>query len=356
MKVCDIDLCPFRSFASQHVDLQADRVLITGKNGRGKSNILEALSFLSIGKSVRGARDQQAVPHGAAYFDIGATCSRKGDSLRLRLFYSRSDGKHAFADGEPLPRVSDLLGLLRTVHFAPEDVSLVLRFPAQRRRLLDILISQARPEYLRALQRYHRVLAQRNALLRGPGLPAAAVLEPWTQQLATLGGALRQHRLDALAALQAPFASCVGQFGTADEQLALRYQGPDAADTPQEQQLLEELHRRQRRELEIGYTLAGPHRDDLLFLLDGQPADAYASAGQLKTALIAWKVAEVHFLAQGAYGQPVLLLDDALSELDADRGQALMEMVDACGQVILTSCQPVPAATARGFVRVHLED
>lgn len=358
MRIRELSLQPFRNFDRTQLRLEADRILISGANGRGKSNLLEAISYLSIGKSVRGAKDEQAVPHGGQHFDVRALCDGARPCQELRLFYARDGGKKAFHNGTQLPRVLDMLGLFRTAHFSPEDVSLVLRFPAQRRRLLDILISQADPQYLHDLQRYQRVLLQRNHLLRGHTTaagpdPGAQGLDSWTAQLARLGARLRARRLEVIGAIGATFAAYCRRFSGGREEAALEYLGP-SAQGPTEEGLAAELAALRRQEQRLGFTLCGPHRDDLVFLLNGQPADAFASEGQLKTLLIAWKMSEACFLQQRSGDAPVLLLDDVFSELDEERTHELLESIDGFEQVLVTSPKPLAADIAAGFEQVHL--
>jgi len=247
------------------------------------------------------------------------------------------------------------VGRFRTVHFAPEEVSLVLRFPGQRRRLLDILICQRSPEYLRALQHYQRVLAQRNALLRGGGSSGSASLAVWTEQLAAAGGVLRQERLNAIATLEAPFAGWVRRLAPSDGEARIAYRGAPDDNGIQGELMLEQLREKAQQELQVGYTLAGPHRDDVSFVLDERPVHVYGSEGQLKSILIAWKLAEVVLLEEDGMGQPVLLLDDVLSELDEARVAALMDTIDGFEQVILSSPRPVATALGDGFQCLALE-
>jgi DNA replication and repair protein RecF len=354
------------------VPFEADRVLIVGPNGRGKSNILEAISYLSIGKSVRGARDWQAVPHGETSFDVQAECTEGQHHRLLRLFYGRREGKTAFVDGAPLLRLADLVGTFPTVHFSPEDVSLVLRFPAQRRRLLDLLISQSSVEYLRDLQRYQHVLMQRNHLLRNGRPPRSALpgatkfqegrpsteartLEPWDAQLVQLGAQLRGRRLKALVSLGKFLRQYYGRFSSAHEEAAIEYRGTQGAEREElEEELRGQLDQHRRQERLLGHTLCGAHRDDLVFVLNGQPAEGFASEGQLKTMLLSWKLAEARYLEQQRGCQPVLLLDDALSELDAHRASQVLEIADEFNQVLITTPhEPEPAFGAR-FVRLRL--
>lgn len=361
MRIRELTLRPFRNFAAIHLGFAADHVLIFGPNGRGKSNILEAISYLSIGKSVRGAKDQHVVPHGEDFFDIRALCSDGRHDQQVRVFYSKKEGKKAFVDATPLPRVSELLGTFRTVHFSPEDVSLVLRFPAQRRRLLDILIAQSSAAYLRYMQRYYRVLAQRNHLLRTAkksrhGLVDGQVMEAWDVQLVDLGAQLRLYRLEALNKLRAPFLRYYGHFALADEEAAIVYQGAKEQDLEAlRAELREALSRRREQETQIGYTLCGPHRDDLKFILNGEPAELYASEGQLRTILISWKLAEARYMEEQTGQQPVLLLDDAFSELDSGRIGELLDIVGEFEQVVATTPQEPNTRQEARFESIDLQ-
>ncbi|MYF93775.1 MAG: DNA replication and repair protein RecF [Gemmatimonadetes bacterium] len=260
-----------------------------------------------------------------------------------------------------MPRVSELLGTFRTVHFSPEDVSLVLRFPAQRRRLLDILIAQSSAAYLRYMQRYYRVLAQRNHLLRtakksGHGLVDSRSVEPWDAQLVDLGAQLRLYRLEALNRLRAPFLGYYGRFALAGEAAAIIYQGAKEQDLEAlRAELREALSRRREQETQIGYTLCGPHRDDLKFILNGEPAELYASEGQLRTVLISWKLAEARYMEEQTGQQPVLLLDDAFSELDSGRIGELLDIVGEFEQVIATTPQEPNARQEARFESIDLQ-
>ena len=361
MRIRELTLRPFRNFAAIHLGFAADYVLIFGPNGRGKSNILEAISYLSIGKSVRGAKDQHVVPHGEDFFDIRSLCSDGRHDQHVRVFYSKKEGKKAFVDATPLPRVSELLGTFRTVHFSPEDVSLVLRFPAQRRRILDILIAQSSAAYLRYMQRYYRVLAQRNHLLRTAkksrhGFVDGQVMEPWDVQLVDLGAQLRLYRLEALNRLRAPFLRYYGRFALADEEVAIVYQGTKEQDLEAlRAELREALSRRREQETQIGHTRCGPHRDDLKFILNGEPAEVYASEGQLRTILISWKLAEARYMEEQTGQQPVLLLDDAFSELDSGRIGELLDIVGEFEQVVATTPQEPNTRQAARFESIDLQ-
>lgn len=359
MRIRELTLRPFRNFDQIHLSFEGDYILISGDNGCGKSNILEAISYLSIGKSVRGAKDHQAIPWEGDYFDIRALCCDGRCDRELRLFYSRKSGKKVFCDEAPLPRVSDVLGIFKTVHFSPEDVSLVLRFPAQRRRLLDILISQSNPQYLRDLQRYQRILAQRNHLLKserkGSGRASEVSLGPWSEQLIETGARLRAQRLKALSVVEGLFSQYYGRFAHSGEKASVEYRASVLLEEDRlEEGFREELERKKDRERDLGYTVCGPHRDDLFFALGSQPADIYASEGQLKTILIAWKLAEVRFLEYPEGNSPLLLLDDAFSELDPRRIRELLEILDEFEQVLLTTPSRPEGPDFDRFVEIRI--
>ena len=361
MRIRELILRPFRNISAIRLNFAADYALIFGPNGRGKSNILEAISYLSIGKSARGAKDAQAVPHGKDFFDIQAICTDERHDHQLRIFYDKKEGKKAFVDANPLPRVSDLLGVFRTVHFSPEDVSLALRVPAQRRRLLDILISQSRASYLRDLQRYNRVLTQRNHLLRtakrsNRGLVERQAMEPWDAQLVELGAEIRKYRLEALEKINAPFTRYYDRFSPADEEAEITYQGAKESGLEAlRTELKEALERRRDQEAQMGHTLSGPHRDDLKFTLNGESAEIYASEGQLKTVLISWKLAEARYMEEQTGRQPVLLLDDVFSELDPGRVGELLDIINEFEQVIATTPQDPDARQKSSFEAIDLQ-
>jgi DNA replication and repair protein RecF len=364
VRIRRLALQPYRNFAHLELQFPADRCMIVGANGCGKSNVLEAICYLSIGRSVRGVQDQQVVPHGGRCFEVQAQCHDGQRGRELRLYFDGTDGKRVFSDGAALPRVADLIGTFVTVHFSPEDVSLVLRFPQQRRRLLDILVSQSSSSYVFELQRYQRVIRQRNHLLRtGHGADRGGLdgqLAGWDGQAARLGASIRRHRLEALVAMQPLVAEYYRRLARAGESAAVAYRGTPAGSggIPDEEQLraelVAELLRSREREVQQRCTLCGPHRDDVGLMLGGHPADAFASEGQLKSLLVAWKMAEARLLERRTSQPPVLLLADPFSELDDMRSHELWAAVDEFEQVILTAPMGPEAESARRYEQIRL--
>lgn len=364
MRIREISLRPYRNFERLELELGLRGALIVGGNGRGKSNILESISYLSLGKSVRGARDQEAVPRAGAHFDIRGVWEQGGRQRLARVYYSRQEGKRAFLDDAPLARVSELVSQFRTVHFSPQDTSLVLLFAAQRRRLLDILLSQACIGYLHDLQRYSHVLTQRNRYLRTHGARRVdhAEREAWDSQLAVPGAAIRRARLETLVDLAPVFAGLYEGFCTGRERAGFEYRSqplpPAPGDLPSVQQL-EALLRRELaedpgREERAGHTLSGPHRDGFGFTLDGESAAVYGSQGQLKGVLLSWKMAESRYLEARSGEQPVLLLDDVFSELDEVRSRQLLRLTEGFEQVIMTAPRTPIDAVGDRFTPIML--
>ena len=364
MKLRQLRLVAYRNFSSFEVAFDAKAALIVGRNGRGKSNILEAISYLSIGKSIKGTRDQDVVPHNGSHFDIHGEWNDGTRDRCLRVFYSADDGKRVFVDEAPLPRVSDILSQFQSVHFAPQDVSLVLHFSAQRRRLIDILISQADVSYVRDLQQYQRTLNQRNEYLRRYGSTVKAgseELDIWDLQLARLGGSLRHKRIETLEVLYGDFVSSFRRFADEREEPGLVYcervigagEGP-----PDEQSAQDEFGRQlldsRQRDCRVKHTTTGPHRDGLNFTLNGESAETFGSQGQLKSLLLSWKLAELRFLQGQGQSQPVLLLDDLFSELDEERSGRVIDMLEEFDQVVLTAPR-IPEFARDRFAEIHLD-
>ncbi len=357
MKIKTLALRPFRNFHDTELSLMADKIFITGPNGRGKTNVLEAIAYLSIGRSVRFARDRECIPHGRDFFDIRAMCHTGHAEKCLRVFFGCNQGKLASVNGNVLPRIVHFVGIFRTVFMASEAVSMVLRSPAQRRRLIDIVIAQQSCEYIDYLQRYQRVLAQRNAILRSNTHSGSGnTLDAWTEQLAVYGSWIRKTRIEKLTALRDSFLQYVMFLGGAGEKIDVKYKGSAPEGKSQVQHFIDQLHEKRQREIHAGHTLVGPHRDDLVFTLNGESAPLFASEGQLKTIIIAWKMAEVTFLETPVEGKPVLLMDDILKDLDQNRTSAFMELVNEFEQVIFTSPIPLPGYWSGKLQKIDLHE
>ena len=345
-------------------------VLIQGENGQGKSNLLEAIYILAIVKSPRTPTDRALIRRQAAheetYTRVAALVRRDGEDLRVQIdlkgFPTPPEGqgepqseeqhgapragrisvqKYIRVNGIPR-RASDLVGQVNAVMFSAQDMELVYGSPAVRRRYLDILISQLDHRYLRALQRYQRVVYQRNHLLRmvREGSSQADELEFWDDEVAKEGGYIMAQRLRTVQRLSE--LACPIHLELTGDNLQMHYQpslstGSDGSEDALAQDLHEAIVAQRRRELAQGATVVGPHRDDIKLIIDGMDADVYASRGQSRTAVLAMRLAEACYLRDQRHHEPILLLDDVLSELDAARRARVLEAASQYQQCFITT-------------------
>ena len=309
-----------------------------GPNGQGKTNLLEAVAMLALSSSPRSRRELELIGPVAPMSRIEAEVESAGLKAELAITLSlEGDRARRVIEVDGIRRRAfDLPGRFRVTLFWPDDLGLVNAGPEQRRRFLNQMLVQVEPGYARALAGLKRVLEQRNSLLKkiAAGEEAQDVLEAWNQELVRIGGEVVAARAAAVLELEPEAARYHAEIA-AGERLEIRYEGPP-------ENLAEAVHNSLADDLRRGSTTVGPHRDDMRVLLGGQEARAYASQGQQRTAVVSLKLAEAA-LVTGRTGQrPVLLLDDVLSELDAERRAALLRQVAEGGQVIITSAEAGP--------------
>ena len=335
----------FRNLARLDLGFPSAGAVIVGENGQGKSNLLEAIYYLHLLRSVRGARDVDVVRFGAPGFHISARTSG-GTYHELSAGFERQGRrKRVKLDGGEPPRLSDARGALPCVLFSPADVDLVAGAPSSRRRYLDILLALSSRPYLAALQRYRGALAQRNAALResmrGSAPRAEQRVAVWEAPLAEHGAVLWRERVRWAEQAAGRFAELCAAIGE-QAPVAMRYATalePPAIDL---EQIVDALARalEQKRGIDMrrGITHAGPHRDDLTLTLDGRELRAFGSAGQQRTAAIALRLLEAETLHARLGAAPLFLLDDPFAELDVRRSARILELLadQGMGQTLLT--------------------
>lgn len=322
--------------------------LLIGPNGQGKTNLLEAVGFLVSGRSFRTRRLAELPTFGASETRVAGELVRardeRGWTVRRALVRQAAGTWQASGEG---------CAWARAVAFGWPDLEIVHGAPAARRAFIDGFAGRLYPAHLPALARYRQVLARRNRLLAtagGAGLGAA--LEPWTEQLAAVGAELVDRRRRAVAALQTElarvFAALAGGGAGTAPKIEVRYRGSlgEGADAGA---LREALERSRAAELRRRQTLVGPHRDDLALEIDGVDARAFASRGQQRVIALALRLAEVLPVTEAAGTPPLLLLDDALSELDAPTRARVVREAQAAEQVLLTAPEPVAVVGAARF-------
>ncbi len=340
----------------EHLDVTLDPGInaFVGANGQGKTNLVEAIAYLSTLGSHRVATDAPLVRHGAERAVIRADVVREERSLILEIEITSGRANRARINKAPTQRTRDLLGILRTVVFAPEDLSLVKGDPSERRRFLDDLLVQRQPRLAGTRADYDRVLKQRNALLKSSGAARRTsmdeverTLEVWDEQIARLGAEIIEARRELTSALAPLVAQAYGGLVPGGDTVSIAYRsvidGTDATDA--HHAVLAELTRRRKEELDRGVTLVGPHRDDLDMTLGETPVKGYASHGESWSAALALRLASYDLLTAES-GAPVLVLDDVFAELDTRRRAHLAERVAHAPQVLITAAvaDDVPAA------------
>jgi len=332
--------------------------LFYGLNGQGKTNFLEAVHLLGSSRSFRNARLADFIRHGETVSQILGEIESAGSLSQIRLTLEHA-GRRVEIDGKPIQRASDLHGKLNTVVFSPDDTAMVKFGPDARRRYLDRAVYMGDIAYLHCWHNFHRILKQRNHLLKSPDKNG---LDIWTEQLAEAGAEVIQRRqrfvklLDTM--LQRHYATIAGS----SENAGISYRPEGIRSTEREairSELRELLARHERNDERYGTTTAGPHRDDLTLSLDGRALKAFGSNGQQKSFVLALKMAEIDNLREIFGEAPLLLLDDVSSELDGTRNHNLLEFLASMDmQVFITTTERTTALleSAAHYTVFHVED
>ena len=332
-----LEVTDFRSWESAELDLSPGITVLVGPNGVGKTNLVEAAGYLASLGSHRVATDAPLIRRGAERSVVRGQVVHLGRELSVEVEISSGRANRARVNRAPAkPR--DVLGLLRTVLFAPEDLALVRGDPGERRRFLDELLVARYPRYASVRADYDRVLRQRAALLKtarsGGDL---RTLDVGDGHLATHGAALLAGRLELVAAIAPPAVDAFAEVAPSSPPIALAYRcSVDTDSGSLEVALLEALARVRRQEVERGVCLVGPHRDDLELLLGDGPAKGYASHGESWALALALRLASYRLLRDDDV-EPVLILDDVFAELDSRRRRALAEVARRAEQVLVTA-------------------
>lgn len=337
--VSRIALDDWRSFASRTMDLAEGLTVLVGPNAAGKTNTVEALQLLTAGASFRKPRTAELVREGCASGRAAARMT--GDGRVVDVSCMVSEGKRRYErNGKPC-RPSDLSSTLMSVLFCPDDLSLVKRGASHRRDELDAFGAQANAGFRKVSRAYARAVEQRNKLLKDPALDRG-LLAAWDASVALGGATLLRARIALFERLRAHMCEIYGKVGGAEE-LTCSYEcslGSEAASLGRDDLrdlFLSKLEALRDEELRRGVTLVGPQRDDVKFLIDGRDARSFGSQGQQRSVVLAWKMAEVAIAREVLGEQPLLLLDDVMSELDATRRAAMTRFVEGGIQTVVTT-------------------
>ncbi len=331
MHLAQLRLRDFRNYGRLDVALAPGFHLLLGDNAQGKTNILEAIYLLATLRSFRGVGSNQMVRHGQKGYFVSGQVMGEG-SHEVRMYWSPAE-KRLSLDGNPVKRVVDYLGVLRTVVFCTEDLQLVKGASSRRRRYLDLLLTQTQPGYLTLLQRYNRAVRSRNALLKRRAIDEAA-LDSFTHEVLSAGAQLMKLRKELAPRIALIARLAYRKISGGAEELTLEY-APSV-----QREFAVELAQSRARERTYHTTVVGPHRDDLNLLLDEKNAAKYGSEGQKRTIAIALKMAQADYLTGINGTPPILLIDDVMGELDLKRRSGLLPLLErtqhARSQVFMT--------------------
>lgn len=345
MRLNRIALHGFRNYEDFSAEFSPEMNVICGENAQGKTNLVEAIAYLSGAKSHRARSDQELIGFSRREASIQAEVESRGREFLIHVSLRKQARRTIEVNHVKLKKASELSGVLNTVLFCPEDLSLVKDGAAVRRRFLDDAISQLRPKYADALARYQKLLDHKTRILRDAAEKPSllSVLPEFDEGLARTGALLIHYRAHFIRRLNSHAMTIAADFSGGRDSLDLRYETVRTIEDPFApplllyEQIREHQEQHKRAEFASRSCLSGPHKDDLVAELDGISARQFASQGQSRTIALSLKLAERELFAEDTGSFPVLLLDDVLSELDAKRQDFVLERIRG-GQVFLTGC------------------
>jgi DNA replication and repair protein RecF len=357
VRVTRLTVRDFRSYTAAEVAFGPGLTVVTGRNGAGKTNLLEALYFACTGRSCRTANERECVRFGAPLTRLEMCCEDAEGAHELSVGFAPGGPKRLNADGVPVERLTDVSTRPLVSVFLPDRLELVTGAPSLRRAHLDQVVAALRPARVATRRAYGAALAQRNALLAGirAGRAGRGSLPAWDAELSQHGIALMADRAAAVDELCERFSGHAAGLGLGgDPTLAYR----PRSRAPTAEVLAAELAERIESDLERGFTGHGPHRDDLSLERDGRELRAYGSRGQQRLALLALLLAEREALTAARGAPPLMLLDDVMSELDAGRRAQLVGVLRGDGQSVITTTDlaHVPGAEERGVARLAIAE
>ena len=348
MNLETLHLRSFRNYGEVSIEFEPGVNLIVGDNAQGKTNLLEAISYLGSGKSFRAQKTSEMVRFGDDFAEIeGKIFSQERNQTLRYLLFAGSRPRQIWRNGAKKKSAADLAGVLPTVLFCPEDLMILKMGSSQRRRFGDLALCQLRPNYDAALTEYHRILEQKSRILKDhfENPAVLAILPEYNTRLCQVGALLISYRARFYEGLEKSAAKFHSQFSGGVENFELLYKTVSTVKDPfapvqqLTQDLMDHLDRHYRAELETAQCLTGPHKDDFTVSLSGIDLKSYGSQGQTRTAAISLKLAQRELMGREWGEEPVLLLDDVLSELDPGRQDFVLNQI-VSGQGFITCCGP----------------
>ncbi len=337
MLIKNLSLVNYRNYTNQSINLSDNLNVIIGKNAQGKTNLLEAIFLCAIGKSPRTTKDKDLIKWGSDFAKISLNVAKKIGKSDIDLYLFSNQNKAIKIDKIGIKKIGQLLGTFNAIYFSPDELKLIKESPEERRRFMDIDLSQFDKNYFYALGHYNQVLQQRNKLLKSPDINAIKdTIFIWNEQLAGYGANIIMSRLKLIESLKI-HSKKIHKFLTSNnEDLELSYVGYTADNVDELKNiLLHKLEESLDKDIHLGFTTVGPHRDDIKISANNIDLRSFGSQGQQRTASLTLKLAELTTFKERLGEYPVLLLDDVLSELDETRQLKLLEFISPI-QTLLT--------------------
>jgi len=362
MIVKSLELDFFRNYPHLEVSFDPRVNLIYGDNAQGKTNLLEAIAYLSSARSHRARYDREMIMMGIDSAFLKGELSGRGRDFTLEAKLLRGKGRQLYSNGVRLKSAGELSGILTTVLFCPEDLYLIREGGAARRKFLDGAICQLRPRYAQALAEYNRLHDHKTRILRDwPENPSLLqTLDDFNLRMAQTGAILIHYRAHFVKRLREHAPAIHADFSGGREALGLTYETVSTVTDPMKPprdilpMLLEHQESHRQAELDSRQCLSGPHKDDLLVDIDGHPAKVFGSQGQTRTAALSLKLAQREIFQEETGEWPVLLLDDVLSELDAKRQAFVLNRIQG-GQIFITCCEEDKLEGLEGGRAFHIQ-
>lgn len=342
--ISELNLNGFRNYDTQKLKLSPNINLIVGKNGQGKTNLLETIYFSAIGKSPKTTKDAELINWSKDKASFNLKVQKNIGTKDIEVIFSRTTKKVIRVNGINLLKIGDLLGNVNVIFFSPDELKLVKDAPQDRRKFLDTDISQLSKNYFYLLTKYNKIIDQRNKLLKNFENVKLIdqTLPIWDIQLAETGSKIIMHRIQFLDKLKTLAKEAHAYLTSKKEDLVIEYAGVTGKSEEEiKQKLLVELKATKQKDLKNGYTNVGPHRDDIKMTINGVDIRSFGSQGQQRTVALSMKLAELEIFKEEVGEYPVLLLDDVLSELDQDRQQRLINYAKKM-QTLITTTQYDP--------------
>ena len=357
MIIKNLQLTNFRNYSQAEFNYSEGINIVSGGNAQGKTNSAEAIFFLCTGYSPRAIREKQVIKHGEKFAKIKGVASSNYGDVTVGIDFFEDKNKVIKVNEVPVGKIGEILGNINSVFFNPGELKLIQEAPEDRRRFLDVSLSQISRGYFYALQTYKKILLQRNNLLKSEDRELILdTLPVWDISLAKAGAKIIAERNDYIKLLS-PYAGYLHEEVTGGGEVLTVKGDYKYAGTEEEifTQFLTVLSERTEKDIETGYTTVGPHRDDLKIKINGVDVRAFGSQGQQRTASIALKLAEAEIFREKFGEYPVLILDDAMSELDKKRRSRLIDYVKKM-QTIITCTEPECVPNYQNYNNIVVED